>query len=153
MVKFRSVVRKAALEDARNKASTDNMKDILKICDNLRDDTLPRMGIQILDNTVNDSQDDDDNSTTSASSSSLHWKTCIPQTTKAKSPIPLSGQVTGTTDVPLEDMFRVNQYEGMFSEYDDDGIPTRNADGSELSKRLLKKLKKKRDKYVKRCQT
>jgi hypothetical protein len=54
--------------------------------------------------------------------------------------------------VKLEDLFRVGQYKGMFSEFTEDGIPTLNADGSELSKRMLKKLIKKRDDHMKRLE-
>eukprot|EP00977_Amphora_coffeiformis_P011693 scaffold2829_cov147-Amphora_coffeaeformis.AAC.1 len=49
--------------------------------------------------------------------------------------------------IRLEDFFKSTLFEGQFSEFDDDGIPTRNADGTEVSKGQRKKLMKKRDKH------
>jgi hypothetical protein len=40
----------------------------------------------------------------------------------------------------------------MFSEFTEDGIPILNADGSELSKRMLKKLIKKRAAHKQRLE-
>ena len=41
-------------------------------------------------------------------------------------------------------------YEGEFLKFDENGLPTHTADGKEISKRLLKKVMKKYDKYAKK---
>lgn len=40
------------------------------------------------------------------------------------------------------EMFRSNEYTGLFSEWDADGIPTKDAEGKEVAKSKMKKLKK-----------
>lgn len=49
-----------------------------------------------------------------------------------------------------EDLFKLGkEYKGQFSKYDDDGIPTHLADGTEVSKSAKKKLAKEQKKHVK----
>ncbi len=50
-------------------------------------------------------------------------------------------------DVTKTNFFQIDRYEGLFLMFDLDGIPTHNADGSEISKRMVKKLIKKRDAF------
>jgi cysteinyl-tRNA synthetase len=50
----------------------------------------------------------------------------------------------------VQDFFRSSLFEGEFSAFDEKGIPTHNADGTELSKRQLNKLQKKRSTHEKR---
>ena len=152
LVRFRSAVRKLALEDAHNKTASQNMKEILALCDSLRDTALPEMGIEVSDG----KSDRDDEGVTKK-----QWQFCFPTSAQsyvneesrdadvgsaATKPIDL-------TSIPLEDLFRVGPYDGMFSDYTDDGIPTTNSDGTDVSKRLLKKLLKKRDTHKKRLES
>jgi hypothetical protein len=139
MVHFRSVVRQAALEDVRNNTSSGNMKKILQLCDETRDSIFPKMGIQLLDGKREEADD---------------WKICLPKFEESHTTT-TEHQRSSSIDlesVKLEDLFRVGQYKGMFSEFTEDGIPTLNADGSELSKRMLKKLIKKREDHRKRLE-
>ena len=49
------------------------------------------------------------------------------------------------------DLFRLApEYEGKFSQYDETGLPTHNADGTEVTKSMRKKLEKERVKHVKK---
>jgi glutaminyl-tRNA synthetase len=50
-----------------------------------------------------------------------------------------------------QDLFRyAEEYRGMFSQFDEEtGLPTHDADGTELTKSAMKKLKKEQDKHVK----
>ena len=126
LVSFRSTVRKIALEDP----SAPGMKELLAVSDELRDSVLPEIGVQLMDKEEEHG-----------------WKFCLPRkTTAAAKPTDAGGNVD-LLSVPLADYFKVGQYEGLFSEYSEDGKPTHNADGSEVSKRLLKKLLKKRQKH------
>jgi glutaminyl-tRNA synthetase len=52
--------------------------------------------------------------------------------------------------VPLEDFFRkIEDYQGLFSKFDDKGIPTHDKDGEELKKNAVKKLMKDHAKHAK----
>jgi cysteinyl-tRNA synthetase len=143
MIHFRSAVRHAALGDAKDGVATDRMKQILDFCDNVRDLDLPKIGVELLDGKAEGDNDG--------------WRKCLPksdmndQSSKLHGGPQPSNQVN-LEDVALEDLFRVGQHEGMFSEYTSDGIPTHNTDGSEVSNRALKKLLKKREAHKARRQ-
>ena len=49
--------------------------------------------------------------------------------------------------VPLEEFFRVGEYEKAFSTFDKVGIPLTNHNGTDVSKSTRKKLLKKRQKH------
>jgi len=71
-VTFRASVRSAALSVLRKKTDgVDSAKDILGLCDKLRDDTFPKLGIEILDGKVVDKKDDDGDS-------NRGWRHCSP---------------------------------------------------------------------------
>ena len=154
LARFRSTVRQLALEDARNKCASENMNEILTLCDALRDDVLPEMGIEVSDGRSERGEQQEVSK----------WRFCFPRSSNGdsneaseaiESDSAGAGSATKATDlssIPLEELFRVGSYEGVFSEFTSDGIPTKNADGSEVSKRLLKKLLKKRDAHQKRLE-
>lgn len=168
---FRSVVRRAALGDLEQKThdfegnlsfSENNGADpasarkqplnhcILQACDDLRN-KLPAMGVELLDASVEDKNSVDD------------WRLCLRRPTSApkdadkqeknaansKEQMPPS-PVFDKRSVAPQDLFRADpRYIGMFLEFDEDGIPVRNADGSEVSKKQQKKFRKKRARHVK----
>jgi cysteinyl-tRNA synthetase len=157
LVRFRSEVRLLALDNTRSNAASDNMEEILSLCDDLRDSILPEMGIELLDGKV----DDDDSSSLTLAKS---WRYSLPKYSKASTTEEAddsSDSSTGGTTTVKESMspvswndyFRVGQYKGKFLQLTVDGVPITNADGSEVSKRLLKKLLKKREAYMKRLET
>jgi cysteinyl-tRNA synthetase len=141
LVKFRSSVRRAALEDSKSGKGTANTVSILEVSDRLRDDELPTIGIEVLDGKANEVNDS--------------WRFCIPRVNESgrlsanEDPSEVSTTVN-LEDVSPNDIFRVGRYEGMFSKYNSDGIPTHHVDGSEVSKRAMKKLSKKRDAHAER---
>jgi len=52
--------------------------------------------------------------------------------------------------IPLVDLFRkAPEYDGKYSKYDEKGIPTHYADGSDVKKSMVKKLQKERVKHEK----
>jgi cysteinyl-tRNA synthetase len=158
LVRFRAAVRQAAIADLsettpNNKAPHQSAQEIMRLCDDARDNIFPRIGVELLDGKVHSESGDQD-----------MWKFCVPHTpddsntdndrkegTKTTSPAKAAAAATiELKSIPLEDLFKVAPYEGQFSEYDADGMPTLNADGSALSNRLVQKLRKKRDKHAKR---
>jgi cysteinyl-tRNA synthetase len=142
LVQFRSAVRKYALDNVRNDGGSSlNGKEILRLCDEARDDILPSMGLELNDDKIE------------GDSTDSNWRFCLPRERKTGSKSEtrtVSSVPIIPDDTPVEDLFRVGQYEGQFSSFDKDGIPTHNIDGSEVSKTLRKKLYKKREKYQKR---
>ena len=62
LVDFRSGVRNAALASVRNGESTDVVKEILRLCDESRDDAFPSIGLQLIDG-----------------DSAKSWRYCLPQ--------------------------------------------------------------------------
>jgi len=140
LVKFRSSVRREALRDVKSGRGTENTLSILETTDRLRDLDLPRIGIEVLDEKSENEQDT--------------WRFCVPrdvgQTNDDSLVPPKVESKIDLMSIPLEDLFRVGRYEGAFSQYDAEGIPTHNADGTEVSGRALKKLLKKRDEHLTR---
>ena len=155
--KFRYLVRQSALDDMiakknnKSNGDVDVSKKILQLCDEYRDTILPMIGIEIKDK----------------SGDSSSWRYCLPKhsssDTSESLALPSTENKDGTDSpavagelelhaIPIKDLFRVGQYEGMFSDFSNDGIPILNADGSNVSKRLLKKLLKKRDEHRKRLE-
>ena len=139
VVAFRSQLREVALIDFKNPQATkekDLAKTILQLCDEIRDKTLPSLGLQL-----NDAEESE-------------WSYCSPSIFN-DSKLETSKVVNKrkVLDVNLETMFQNGQYAGMFSQYDSDGIPTHSFDGTEISKRLRKKLVKKREMFIKRTVT
>lgn len=154
LVRFRAAVRQAAIADLKNnKAQHQSAHEIMRLCDDARDNIFPRLGVELLDGKVQ-------------SDSGSMWKFCVPhsqddsdidndesndgnKTAKTSSP---AAATIDLRSIPLQDLFKVAPYEGQFSEYDADGMPTLNADGSALSNRLVQKVQKKRDKHAKRLE-
>jgi len=146
LVNFRKAVRELALEQVKRRRgqsedadmhhNADMAKNLLTLCDKLRDEDLPKVGIEIFDSVGQDSMSD--------------WRFIIPRdmqhrddTTTNDSPESSQnhrGQVTNT--ITESNFFKVARYEGQFSAFDVHGFPTHDADGVELSKRMIKKLLK-----------
>ncbi len=135
LVNFRSGVRNAALTDVRNGESTETVREILRLCDESRDLSFPSIGLQLIDGDLVKS-----------------WRYCLPQSQSPSVSVtdaPCSSTIQ-MRDIPLEDFFKMGQYAGMFGEFNDDGFPITNSDGSSISNRQSKKLMAKRQKHAER---
>lgn len=134
LVQFRSVVRKIALQSLQNgnELSADEMKELLRLSDEIRDVFLPELGIQLIDGSEGRKDT---------------WKRCLPRKASPQADNVLNKNLKASNfdihSVSLLDYFKVGVYEDSFSEFTQDGFPTHNADGTEVSKRLRKKLMKK----------
>jgi len=139
--RFRNGVREAALKAVRDGGRAEKGRDgqlaeeILGICDAVRDGGLPGIGVEMSDG------------------SDTKWKYCLPRQqgggrsrTASIVDTKCGATVVDDDDGVLVNMFTIGQYSGLFSRYDTGGIPTHNSDGTEVSKRLRKKLMKKKSK-------
>ena len=151
---FRSNVRLAAIAALKqNKGESgdyadSSLKDLLNLCDHIRDVSLPSLGVEILDGTVQDSN----------GASAGRWRHCVPRenkgTTVAAKTKTRSSQPSDSERVlSLKEYLSTGHYEGEFSQFDESGLPTHTSDGKEISKRLLKKVMKKYDKYAKKAES
>merc|ERR1712150_93436 len=124
---FRTKLREAALAAIRNGERTaehELSRTVLSICDDVRDNILPSIGVEMSD------------------SNETKWKFCIPRQDSSPSlPTVNKKSVSPTGD---GNIFTIGNYSGMYSKYDAQGIPTHNSDGTEVSKRLRKKLIRKK---------
>ena len=148
LVQFRSAVRKYALDDIRNNgdSSSLNTKEILRLCDEARDDILPSIGLEL-----NDDKMEDDNDLIMTELNQTGDFAC--HETAVKRPAISLKRVQHElflTIHPWKTCFELVSTRVSFHPLTMDGIPTHYEDGSEVSKTLRKKLVKKREKYQKR---
>jgi cysteinyl-tRNA synthetase len=147
LVNFRKAVRELALEQVKQRGQGENVamphnsdfaKHLLTLCDKLRDEDLPKVGIEVFDSVGQDTLFDwrfiiprdvtthhNDDNVGSEPSKNLHLEVTITES----------------------NFFKVGRYEGQFSAFDDHDFPTHDANGVELSKRMIKKLLKKKLSY------
>lgn len=152
--KFRESIRGLALggiNDAEP-VTRDRLIQALQLCDELRDKIMPSMGVELLDGRVTDHGEG-----LNTDARTAMWRYCIPRSFGEGVPNNSQGgpnrpPLTELEKIAPGEFFRVGQYENEFSEFDEDGFPTRLRDGSEISNNLRKKLKKKLDKHLLRLQ-
>ncbi|ETV87772.1 cysteine-tRNA ligase, variant 1 [Aphanomyces astaci] len=132
---FRAQVRALALTNTSDKVA----QDILKLCDTVRDAQLPSLGIQIED----------------ISPGKSFWKQQIDavedNTSTEKAVLAAkAAEFEAEMQVPPASFFQLSpQFAGKFTAFDHEGLPTHDADGTELTKTARKKLAKKLDKHAK----
>ena len=131
LANFRKSVRDMALKNIKEDHCA---KELLDFCDKLRDETLPPLGIEIKD---------------TQSTQDASWRLCIPQNRKQNSVNEVARQNIRPKSIStVEELFQVGQYSGQFSSFGPDGVPTHDKDGLEISKRLRKKLIKKKNAFL-----
>lgn len=149
MVRFRSLIRSKALGQVKGE-NTDVAKEILSLCDEMRDERLPSLGLELSDVDIG-----------SHSNSSHGWrynlslrdeiqKSKRSNNDKQENKAASIHQRINRSDVNKENFFQLGQYEGLYADFDDDYLPVKNVDGSEVSKNQRKKLLKKREKFFKK---
>eukprot|EP00190_Bangiopsis_sp_CCMP1999_P001694 CAMPEP_0198732178 /NCGR_PEP_ID=MMETSP1475-20131203/34254_1 /TAXON_ID= ORGANISM="Unidentified sp., Strain CCMP1999" /NCGR_SAMPLE_ID=MMETSP1475 /ASSEMBLY_ACC=CAM_ASM_001111 /LENGTH=683 /DNA_ID=CAMNT_0044495243 /DNA_START=115 /DNA_END=2166 /DNA_ORIENTATION=+ len=129
---FREELRKMA------KSNDFSAKAVLQACDKIRDEKLPQLGVKIDD-----------------SGASGVWKLYDPEELRKQTQlendakqarVAAAAQLQAERDrkgsIPPDQMFKLGEYEGKFSKYDDEGIPLSDASGEELTKNARKKLLK-----------
>jgi hypothetical protein len=153
LARFRSAVRRAAIEDHKNRENepTANMKLILKLCDQARDEIFPALGVELVDagtGLVSETSERGDD-----------WRFCAPRNVVSKmdtiamnSAVRRAITADSLRSIPPQLLFKVGTYEGLFSEYNEDGFPLRTIDGADLSNTQIKKLRKTFARHIARWQ-
>ena len=72
-----------------------------------------------------------------------------PNRSRKAEALALAAEKERLKSIPPADLFKHAPYEGMFKEYDADGVPTVSADGEPVSKSMSKKLRKDWEKHKK----
>ena len=154
VTKFRDQIRQLAKSGA-------GVKELMSACDELRDEGLPQLGVKLDDR-----------------EGGALWKLYSPEElkkemareaeAKAKKEEEVrkkkeeaakkAAEKEAAAKIPPAEMFKVGEYEGLYSTYDEDGVPTHTKDGEELAKAQRKKLiklhgaqKKEHEKYLAKC--
>ena len=160
LTRFRSMVRRAAMDDLQqnpvipgNVAGSCGLNQrILTSCDELRNN-LSSLGVVLLDASVaagkNGCKDDWRFSVPRASHLSSESADNASSLTQYDTNVSQATPTFQKRMLTPQNIFRLDpRYEGMFSEFDQNGIPTRHADGSEVSKSQQKKYRKKQAKHA-----
>ncbi|KAF5287145.1 hypothetical protein FQR65_LT12331 [Abscondita terminalis] len=141
-------------ETVRNHAITHKATDILKECDTLRDDTLPNVGVRLEDREGGGSAVKlVDRDTLLKERDAKRQAELEKQAEKEKKKAELAAAQAAKDAlkrIPPTEMFKNEN--GKYSKFDENGLPTHDADGKEISKGQLKKLQKLQQAQDKRYQ-
>ncbi|XP_034944373.1 cysteine--tRNA ligase, cytoplasmic [Chelonus insularis] len=119
-------------------------KDILEECDKLRDEILPNVGVRLEDDENNPSKIKLVNKDELLREREMKKKLDTERIMeKKKKKVELQAQAAvkeAQRKIPPSEMFKMET--DKYSKFDEQGIPTHDQDGKELSKGLIKKLQK-----------
>lgn len=133
------------------KAVLPDLKAVLTASDRLRDDTLPALGVRLEDEGRESRAKSDDVETLvkEARRSKLEAEArAEAKAAKAKAAAEKAAADAARAKIPPKEYFATN-YPGVYSEYDERGLPTKNAAGEEVPKSQRKKLDKELTKHEK----
>ncbi|KNC54794.1 cysteinyl-tRNA synthetase [Thecamonas trahens ATCC 50062] len=145
--KFRDAVRAGA----RAKASPG---ELLALCDELRDEILPELGVRLEDRDTGVAivKLDDRETLLAERDERRAARAAREANAAAKAAARAAEQAArdARDSTPPADFFRLPEFDGQFSAFDDGGMPTADADGEPLKKSKLKNLTKQLKTHVKK---
>ena len=148
MVNFREQVRNAALEAAKGGDTKAAIQSILQICDGLRDETLPTLGVRLEDRptgTMWNLEDPEVMLKEMAEKAAKEKEIQIGKLEKQLVARTKELEKVKTSMIKPEDLFRTDE----FKEWDEAGVPITMANGDPVSGGQVKKKKKAIDKQAK----
>ena len=148
MVNFREQVRNAALEAAKGGDTKAAIQSILQICDGLRDETLPTLGVRLEDRptgTMWNLEDPEVMLKEMAEKAAKEKEIKIGKLEKQLVARTKELEKVKTSMIKPEDLFRTDE----FKEWDEAGVPITMANGDPVSGGQVKKKKKAIDKQAK----
>jgi len=135
-------------------AATAAIKRILAACDEVRDTTLPPLGVRLEDRP--DGRPSlwklEDPAAWAAEAARLAAEEAAKAAAKAARAAEAAAKAAAELEagrVPPADLFRGGEYAGKYGAFDADGLPTADAGGAELPKAARKRLAKARERQVK----
>jgi cysteinyl-tRNA synthetase len=150
MTKFRDDIRKLAQGGA-------SAKELLTACDNLRDVGLPELGVKLDDKeggALWKLYDADELKKEIAREHEAKEEKERAKRAAKEEAARKAAEKEARAKVPPSEMFKTfSEYEGLYSKYDDDGVPTHDAAGEALAKSAAKKLLKSRQQQEKAHET
>ena len=148
LVSFRESIRNAALEAAKGGDSKAAIQSVLQICDALRDEVLPKVGVRLEDRptgTMWNLEDPEVMAKELAEKAAKEKEAQISKLEKQLIAREKECEKIKNSMVAPKDMFRTDE----FKEWDDAGVPISLANGEPVSKGQMKKNKKVIDKQTK----
>lgn len=128
-------------ENVRKHARTSKNIDILNLCDEIRDTILPELGVRLEDKqneTIVKLVDKETLLREMEQKKVIEENKRLEKERKEKERL----EKEASKKINPNEMFKVGNYVGKYSQYDDKGIPTHTTDGEEVSKGQRKKLEK-----------
>ena len=148
LVDFRESVRNAALEAAKGGDAKAAIQSILKICDSLRDDKLPALGVRLEDRpagTMWNLEDPEVMLKEMAEKTAKEKEAQVGKLEKQLVARKKELEKVQSSMMKPQDLFRTDE----FKEWDENGVPTTLANGEPVSGGQVKKKKKAIDKQAK----
>lgn len=146
---FRDSVRRAARSE-----KSEATLEILQLCDRMRDEILPEVGVRLEDRGGDQAAvwKLEDRETLlmelRRKREAENKRRAEVERQKAERAAKAAAELEKGRVAP-EQLFQQGEYKGLYSEYDNSGIPTKDKDGNELSKSAVKTLTKARARQVK----
>lgn len=134
-------------------AATAAIKCILAACDEVRDTTLPPLGVRLEDRPDGRASlwKLEDPAVAAAEAARLAAEEAARGAAKAARAAEAAAKALAELEagrVPPADLFRGGEYAGKYGAWDGEGLPTADAEGKELPKAARKRLAKARDRQV-----
>ncbi|CAD5219372.1 unnamed protein product [Bursaphelenchus okinawaensis] len=132
-------------EKVREIARKDKIVEILKECDRLRDESLPEVGVRLEDKANQTCVKLVDRETLLREIVQQKALQKAKEEEKERKRLEKEAKERAKAEAakinPAE-LFKQGEYKGKFKEYDENGMPTIDSEGNEISKKQLKKLQK-----------
>jgi cysteinyl-tRNA synthetase len=148
LVSFRESIRNAALEAAKGGDSAAAIQSVLQICDALRDEVLPKVGVRLEDRPTGTMWNLEDPEVMAKELAEKEAKEKEAQISKLEKQLiarEKECEKINNSMVKPQDMFRTDE----FKEWDEAGVPITLANGEPVSGGQMKKKKKVIDKQLK----
>ncbi|KAG7204670.1 hypothetical protein KM043_005085 [Ampulex compressa] len=131
-------------EKVRNHAKTLKADSILQECDMLRDEVLPNVGVRVEDSNEESCKvklvNREELLKEKEQKKRLELEKIAEKEKRKAEAAAAAALKEAQMKIPPQDMFKQDKY--SYSQFDENGLPTHDADGKEISKGQLKKLQK-----------
>ncbi|KAJ8599745.1 hypothetical protein CTAYLR_003427 [Chrysophaeum taylorii] len=135
-------------DDVRVAGREGDLQKVLALCDALRDGVLPELGVRLEDRASGSVWKFDDPDVLRAERAQKLAEAKAKEDLRTAEAAKKKAKLLAARLKP-EDMFKTGDRAALYSQFDDDGLPTHDAAGDPLPKSQIKKLRKEWDKQKK----